>query len=80
MKCTPPLALAHSRGWLVALGRIKLLSISGCSFSGGDVAKGELSCPRDCSESGYVERGQQLTKSVASAPVLLGALYRIQLS
>ena len=42
-------------------------------------AKGELSCLRDYSESGYVERGQQLTKSVASAPVLLGALYRIQL-
>ena len=48
-----------------------------CSFSGGDVGEShrdELSCPRDCSESGYVERGQQLTKSVASAPVLLGAL------
>lgn len=42
-------------------------------------AKVELSCPRDYSESGHVERGQQLTKSMASAPVLLGALYRIQL-
>lgn len=45
--------------------------------------KGELSCPRDSFDicllgSGHVERGLLLTKSVGSALVVLGALYRIQ--
>lgn len=58
--------MAWLGGWLVALGGMKLLRLSMCSFSGGVVGeprKGEMSCPRDFSdicllESGRGERGQ----------------------
>lgn len=87
MKCLPQLAWVHAMvGWLVGSTGWDTAFISLHVFFvrwGYRQAKGELSCFRDSFdlcllECGCVERGLLMTKSVTSALVLLGALYRIQ--